>query len=295
MLALTTEYKDEAKKNQSRPVELYDVYFGDQETADADTLYFTSNNCKLAFWNLNGEVKIYTPLRYVRGSIPLSSKLEIETIPVEFDNADNAWGSWLTQKDRRGSRVVLRKIFLDLLTDPTHAKICFDGIINAVMELTHDPKIVKLEFRSNLMSLAVETGAMQGLYCENIFGDDFCTFNIDSTKVTGQTVDAGSTKTLIIDAARSEDAGYWKPGIIRFTSGQNAGEERSVVEYDNVAHELTLEYSLPHTPQEGDTYELEQDCDLSLSMCKDKFSNAAHFNGCPHLPALINPRIVTDK
>jgi len=288
MQNLTQQFKDEANKSQNRPIELCDIYLGSQVSTDSQTYYFCTNNAKITFWNLDGIQKEYLPLGLKRSSIPASNQLEIETVGSEFDNVDRAFSNWLATKDLRGKRVVIRKVFLDLLTDATHAKILFDGIINAVSELTE--LSVKIECKSKLKSLSVETGRMQQLYCNWIFGDTECGYNINSTKVTGQTVDSGTT-TEIIDAARTEADDYWNDGVIEFTSGANDGEKRKVVDFILAQNKLILDYALPNIPQAGDTYNLERGCDKSLTVCTNRFGNQANFGAFPSIPMLINPQI----
>ncbi len=289
MQNLPDNFKTEAVKSQNRPIELYDIYLGSQVSADANTYYFCTNNMKVQFYNLNGILKDYLPLGLKRSTIPASNQLEIEVVSGEFDNVDRAWSNWLATKDLRGKRIVIRKIFLDLLTDATYAKIMFDGIINSISELSE--LSIKIECKSKLKSLAVETGRMQQLYCNWIFGDEFCTFNIAGTKLTGQTVDTGSTTTYIIDVARTEANDYWNDGVIEFTSGANDGAKRKVVDFVAVDKKIILDYALPSTPGVGDTYNIERGCDKSLSVCKNRLVNQANFGGFPHIPMLINPII----
>ncbi|MBU1863890.1 MAG: phage BR0599 family protein [Candidatus Omnitrophica bacterium] len=286
---LTTEFKNEAAEDQNRPIELYDIYLGDQETADSETRYFCTNNRPLNFWNLDSDVKAYLPLGIKRSAIPVSNQLEVEAVSSELDNVDRLWSNLLATVELRGKRVVIRKVFLDLLTDETHAKVMFDGILNGISELTETS--VKLECRSKIKSLDVETGVMQQLYCNYIFGDEFCGFDAGSTGVTDQSVDGGSTTTEIIDAARGEADDYWNDGVISFTSGNNSGQKRKVVDFINADKKNVLDYALPHEPQPGDTYDLEQGCDKAYATCKNRFNNHANYEGNLHLPPLINPKL----
>ena len=107
----------------------------------------------------------------------------------EFDNVDRLWSNWLNTVDLRGKRVVVRKVFLDLLNDQTHAKVMFDGIINSVSELTE--LSVKIECKSKLKSLSLETGRLQQLYCNYIFGDEFCGLDISTTRINGHATARG--------------------------------------------------------------------------------------------------------
>ena len=287
MQDLTVQYKDEAIKEANRPVELYDFYLGSQNSCDTQTFYFCTDNKRIYFWNLDGVLQYYQPLGIKRSAIPASNQLEIEAVSGEFDNVDRLWSNWLNSVDLRGKRVVIRKVFLDLLNDQTHAKVMFDGIINAVSELTEVS--VKIECKSKLKSLAVETGRMQQLYCNYIFGDEFCQLDVSTTRINGQTVDAGSTTVAVIDAARAEADDWWNDGIIQFSSGVNNGLKRKVVDFIAAEHKLILDYALPQASAAGDLYTIERGCDKSFDICRNRFSNQANFGGFKHIPQLINP------
>ncbi len=290
MQDLTVQYKDEAVKDANRPIELYDLYLGSQNSCDSQTFYFCTDNKRVYFWNLDSVLQYYQPIKVNRSSIPASNQLEIEAVSGEFDNVDRLWSNWLNTIDLRGKRVVVRKVFLDLLSDQTHAKVMFDGIINAVSELTE--LSAKIECKSKLKSLSLETGRLQQLYCNYIFGDEFCQLDVSTTRLNGQMVDAGSTTGAVIDAARVEVDDWWNDGIIQFMSGVNQGLKRKVVDFISVQHKLVLDYALPQVPATGDLYTIERGCDKSFDVCRNRFNNQANFGGFKNIPQLINPMVV---
>lgn len=285
---LTSEFKAEAAKDQCRPIEFYDLYLGSQDTCDSLTLYFTSANSPVTFYNLDGDSKTYIPLRLKRGNVVVSGQLEIEALQVDFDNAEGAWNTILATKDIKGKRIVIRKAFLDLLNDPSHVKVLFSGILNCFREITETS--AKIELKPKIRTLNFETGNLQQLYCEYIFGDEFCGFDPSSTKIIDQTIDAGSTTTEIFDNDRTETEDYFTSGVIWFTSGANIGEVRGVAKYDAATRKIYPDYALPHTPEAGDTYDIAQGCDKSYTVCKNRFANQANFGGHKDIPPLINPK-----
>ena len=292
MQNLTTQYKDEANKDTNRPVELYDLYLGSQNSCDTQTFYFCTDNKRIYFWNMDGVLQYYQPIKVNRSAIPASNQLEIEAVSGEFDNVDRLWSNWVNTLDLRGKRVVVRKVFLDLLNDQTHAKIMFDGIINTVSELTE--LSVKLECKSKIKSLSLETGRLQQLYCNYIFGDEFCQLDVSTTRLNGQVVSAGSTTVAVIDAVRAEADDWWNDGIIQFTSGVNQGLKRKVVDFINAQHKFILDYALPQAPATGDLYTIERGCDKSFDVCRNRFANQANFGGFKNIPQLINPMQVSE-
>jgi len=285
---LTTEFKNEAAKSQNRPIELYDIYLGSQSVCDDQTYHYCTTNKRISFFNLDGGVQNYDPFRITREPIPASNQLEVEMFAGEFNNTDRVWSDWSNNKDLRGKRVVVRKVFLDLLTDATHSKIIFDGEINALAELSETS--AKIQVRSKLKSLSVQPGAMQQLYCNWIFCDEFCGINVATVSAADQTIDIGSTENEIVDAARIEDDDYWIDGLIRFLTGKNTGEERQVVDFISAQNKIVLDYGLPEVPDVGDTYTIERGCDKCLSTCTNRFGNQANFLGFVDIPILINYR-----
>ena len=287
MQNLPAAYKQEAAKSQNRPIELYDFYLGSQDITDAKTYYFCSDNTKVSFWNLDGILRNYIPMSLQRSAVSTSSKLEIDTMTGSFDNVDFAWSHWLATVDLRGKRIVIRRVFLDLLTDATHAKIVFSGVINRI-QVTEEK--VNLECRSEIKSLEVETGVLQQLYCPYVFGDAFCKLTIP--KLLNQTIDAGSTTTEIIDAARTEVDDWWNDGLVSFIDGGNIGEFRKVVDFIAATNKIILDFSLPKAPATGDRYNIERGCDKAYDSCKGRFANQARFGGFKDIPQLINPKVV---
>lgn len=287
MYTLTPEFIAESAKQQNRPRELWDFYLGAQNVKDANTYHFCSDNIRLTFWNLDGDVQEYLPLSLTRDGINSNSDMSTDTLSGEFDNADLAWSRWIADPqtgDLRGKRVVVRRIFKDLMTDKAHCKILFDGIVSGVESLTFEKAIISV--RSLMNSLDVETGCLQSIDCDYILGDEWCGYV--NTPVTGQTIDAGSTTTAIIDAARTEADDYWKDGFITFKSGQNIGQIRTIINFDLATKTLLLDYALPYTPAAGNTYDIRRGCDQAYDTCKNKFANQANFSGCKDIPQAMN-------
>lgn len=130
-----------------------------------------------------------------------------------------------------------------------------------------------------------------GPTCPWRFGDAAtCAATLGSIKgtVAGQTVDLGSTATIILDAARTEDVGYlgpgtyWADGYLTVTSGPLAGTTQRVK--SSAAGSLTLEFPLPSAPAAGATYTLERGCNRSFDTCERRFANTAQFGGFANVP-----------
>lgn len=74
---------------------------------------------------------------------------------------------------------------------------------------------------------------------------------------TSGTADAGSTASLLVDAARTEAAAdYWVGGIVVMEDGANVGEARSIVDFDPATDTLTVSPAFTSVIGAGDSYNI---------------------------------------
>jgi len=119
--------------------------------------------------------------------------------------------------------------------------------------------------------------------CRARFGDGRCGINADSYKVTG-TVSTILDERNFTDSSRSETAGYFNKGLIKFATGQNAGFSTEVKIFED--KKITLSIPFPKPISIGDEYEVTAGCDKKFSTCISKFSNAINFRGEPQIPGI---------
>ena len=92
--------------------------------------------------------------------------------------------------------------------------------------------------------------------------DSNCSYEIhklelrSTTKLRASgTADSGTT-TTVVDSERTETNDFWNGYEIKFTSGDNAGLTRRVIDFDASADTLTLDRALPNAVSSGDKYQL---------------------------------------
>jgi len=92
--------------------------------------------------------------------------------------------------------------------------------------------------------------------------DSNCSYEIhklelrSTTKLRASgTADSGTT-TTVVDSERTEANDFWNGYEIKFTSGDNAGLTRRVIDFDASADTLTLDRALPNAVSSGDKYQL---------------------------------------
>lgn len=148
------------------------------------------------------------------------------------------------------------------------------------------------EFRGLSQALEQDTITHYMPSCNATLGDSQC-----KVALTGTFADTGSITTYVSqrkfrDTSIVEADGWWTGGILRWTSGNNAGREMEIKEHlasdagegsEPTIQLLEAEFG---TLQVGDTYSMTAGCDKSMATCKTKFANVVNYRGFPHLPGL---------
>lgn len=142
---------------------------------------------------------------------------------------------------------------------------------------------VKLTVNSDLELLNVKMP--RNIYmasCIHTVYDAGCGLGSGNFTVTGNTT-ANSTARAV-HSNLTQAVGYFDLGVVRFTTGANAGQERTVKSYANGV--VSLVYPLPSVPTTGDLFTVRPGCDKLYATCNSsKFSNAANFRGFEFIPA----------
>lgn len=119
--------------------------------------------------------------------------------------------------------------------------------------------------------------------CRATFGDATtgCGFDLIATGVVG----TGTVSAVGVEADRvfTSDADLPKPGLVTFTTGNNAGLS---FEVEVAGFEAELVFPTPYPIQIGDEFTWREDCDKKLETCKDK-GQLLNFRGEPHRPEAI--------
>lgn len=136
---------------------------------------------------------------------------------------------------------------------------------------------------------------LDSLSCRAKFGSQVgderfpCGFNAEALWVTGEVTAVGlETTRTFSDSSRAEAAGYFEPGLLQFTSGQNAGFYAEV-ELSNGA-DISLAYPTPYPIADGDQYRIRRDCNKQArdenKGCKFWWGAEwiDHFRGEPDIP-----------
>ncbi len=138
------------------------------------------------------------------------------------------------------------------------------------------------------------------LRCRAIFGSQpigtpgaavtqlfYCGREVDGLFVGSHVVEPGEENTISFSTALSEPDGYFKPGMLRWVTGPNAGRVYEVEEYQDGVLSLTFAAMFP--VQAGDQFFVRPDCTKwkdGDNGCKHWFGAnwVLHYRGEPYIP-----------
>jgi uncharacterized phage protein (TIGR02218 family) len=151
------------------------------------------------------------------------------------------------------------------------------GQVRSVDNLT-----VTTELRS-LMQVLKQKSVIEvtSIGCRAKFGDDRCkvAFVWESAEVSS--VGAETDRTFVMSSLPPD---FRAPGIVKWTSGANAGRESEVEEFDEATGVISLMIPTYEPIVVGDEADVRRDCDKTKAMCRDDYDNLVNMRAEPELP-----------
>ena len=129
----------------------------------------------------------------------------------------------------------------------------------------------------------LDINAPQHVYqagCIHSFCDSGCTL-LRSSFTASYVVGTSPTRYFIPWASAPGSPALYNGGTLKFTSGVNSGQSRTIQSADSSG--LTLAYPLYNTPSAGDGFTAFQGCDKQFTTCTSR-SNTQHWRGYPTVP-----------
>ncbi len=203
-------------------------------------------------------------------TMQVNSEVEVANIPL---------AQFARQGGFDGARVTLTRAYARAFGQT------FCGSLNLfsgrVSELSLTGTEVRMSVKSDLELLNVQMP--RNVYqagCGRTLYDAGCGLSAAAFTVTGNTT-SGSTATSI-NCNLGQTAGYFNLGVVKFTTGDNAGVTRSIRVHTTGVLELTP--PLQYTPAAGDLFTARPGCDKRQATCNATFNNSANFRGFPFIP-----------
>lgn len=197
-----------------------------------------------------------------------------------------------------GAWVMLQKAFLSSWAlPPVGAVVMFFGRVSDVSG-TRSALPVDVKSALELLNTKIPRNVYQAS-CMHTLYDGGCAVNKAARTVSG-TVTGTNETGLWLQSNVGSPSGWFDQGVLTFTSGVNAGLQRTVKSFSNIntgagssygyEGQFTFALPLPSAPAVGDTFSVYPGCDKTQSTCTDKFNNLPRFRGFPYIPV---PETVT--
>lgn len=273
--------------------ELIDLLHGSDEFLMADLFRITLSNGQIlrhtnadmpVVWD--GQTYEAHKLIIKRGATRVAVGLDVDSNTLEIAAEPDyrleglQWSEAALGGALDGARVVIERIFFSDWATPVGAVVIFSG---RVSDVSGSRSAVKVDVKSDIELLNVssprniyQSGCMRTLY------DGGCKVNREKFTVNGR-VTANSTTGTELACNLTQADGWFNQGVIKFTSGRNAGLSRTVKEHKG--GRLSFALRLPFPPQSGDVFKIYPGCDKRQETCGKKFENIVHFRGFPYIPA----------
>lgn len=273
--------------------ELIDLLHGSDEFLMADLFRITLSNGQIlrhtnadmpVVWD--GQTYEAHKLIIKRGATRVAVGLDVDSNTLEIAAEPDyrleglQWSEAALGGALDGARVVIERIFFSDWATPVGAVVIFSG---RVSDVSGSRSAVKVDVKSDIELLNVssprniyQSGCMRTLY------DGGCKVNREKFTVNGRVAANSATGTELACNLTQAD-GWFNQGVIKFTSGRNAGLSRTVKEHKN--GRLSFALRLPFPPQSGDVFKIYPGCDKRQETCGKKFDNIVHFRGFPYIPA----------
>ena len=137
------------------------------------------------------------------------------------------------------------------------------------------------EIRGLTSRLQQTIGDVYTSSCRAALGDTRCGIDLVQYTVNG-TVTSSEGRIAFTDSSNAQPNGVFASGVVRFTSGANAGLSMEIREFS--AKRFSLFLPMPNPIAVGDHFTASAGCDKQFDTCAQRFNNAINFRGEPHVP-----------
>ncbi len=296
----TSQFDTKSQAAQNKPVEIVDFFLGSQVADDAKTLHYGMYDRLVDFYDIDGNAQTYSAGRLNRSQVTHNTGLRQDSVTIQFGNVNNRFQTYFWQHPgyMLDKRFLIRQLFTDLVSSATHAVTIIDGVVDHIFI---GRKICQMRVISKWGYVGFKSGVAIDRICPiSVFANSRCGQGVSPitllTQETTDNVDVGSTTTVVKVKTMAQADDYWNIGKLEFTSGANDGYVRKIIDWVQSTKSFTLDFSLPVAPAEDDTLKALRDCDRTLKMCQERYTevhatngNMANFRGKNTVARTINP------
>ena len=261
---VTATYEAKEESHQRKPTELYHIW-----KLNADVHYrYTSGDVAVTYLG-----NAYTPATIQRGPVQYDTKLEASSLTVNAARVTTPFIEYLAVNPLDLYWIEVLKLFRDQV--PLEASVIFVGQIKTVgfkgIAVTIDCAGFEAYLKKSIPQFRY------GPQCNWTLYDSKCTIDktlyVADAALTNLSTD-GLELTSATFALQADD--YYRYGYAEF------GDAKRMIT-SHTSDVIQLNYRIPGLVN-GDTVTVYAGCDLSIEMCRDKFSNVVNFGGHPYIP-----------
>lgn len=271
--------------NSNRVVRFAELYTF--TTAEGVVYRYTSGDRLVA---VNGHAFALGP-KFWRSQVRMTVGIEVDTLNVDLhaEDAVTMGGTPLVQAFAAGymdrGTVVVERLYMDTANVMQGTVLLFAGRVGQIItERGH----VALEVLSHteLLDVMIPSGVYQPS-CRNTLYDLQCGISRSAQKISKTVTGIGvQRRSFYANFAATAAAahGWLTLGVIKFTSGANAGISRTVKMHVGVGGSVEVAFPWPKDIAIGDAFDAYPGCDKTKATCAAKFGNLQFFAGEPFVP-----------
>ena len=260
----------------------------------ADLFTITLNGGTVLRWTAADEVVTYGGYTYLDGpkiddaGVQQKRGLGVDTLEVTFYDDGNTkingvpLITFVRKAGFDGAIVNVQRIYAaDWNSAISGGYTRFSGRISEIKDLSKTQFTMVCSSWLELLNVQMPTNQISSSCINTIYGTA-CGLSQASYTASAH-VASGANGATTFSTNLSQAADYYDLGFIAFTSGANAGLQRTVKVSDGSGN-ITVVTPFPSAPSSGDTFTITAGCALSQSVCSGKFNNLNNFRGFPYVP-----------
>jgi len=230
----------------------------------------------------------YTAKAIEIGNVSQSLEGQIQRISIKFDNVTKDMMSYAHNEDFRGKSIIIKRIYLDEISNATYYNEIFNGHMERPSEISRFWLTVPCTIGKPLNRIGISWQYQK--MCPWIFGGTECNTDGLANKAVltaSGTADSGSTTTLVDNALTQVDD-YWNCGEIVITKA-GVTYYRKVKDFVAATDTITLDVEMPFAIDNTCTYVVYKGCDQTWDTCTainawgPSGNNKYNFGGCIHI------------
>lgn len=260
----------------------------------ADLYTITLNGGTVIRWTTHDFAVSYSGNLFLRGpgimdgGVKSRRGVQVDTLDVTvYADANTAISgipflSFVRRGGLDGATITVQRVIgTDMGPGQAGGYVRFSGRISEIKSLSKTETTLGCSSWVELLNVDMPTNIISAGCINTLYGAA-CGLNKATFAASG-TASAGGTAQTFTTSLTAQATGYFDLGYILFTSGANAGLQRTIKTHV-IGGTFTLTTSLVAAPAAGDAFTAYPGCTHTQAICSSKFANLANFRGFPYVP-----------